>query len=109
MSDERFSSHAVYKRPQPVWISRKAPMFTSILLAFDLAIAISALASGWLWWLASRQRIRRISRHEELDAADLNRIVTALNRTQILNSRAALTTAAAAVFAVIRLLLNYLA
>ena len=75
----------------------------------DIAIAAFALASAWLWWLASGQRLRRISRREELDAADINRIVTALNRTQILNSRAALTTAAAAVLAVARLALGRLA
>ena len=79
------------------------------VLALDLLIVGAALASAWLWWAASRHRVRRISRHEVLDAADINRIVTALNRTQILSSRAALATALAAVLAVIRLCLNALA
>ena len=41
-----------------------------------------------------------------LDAADINRLVTALNRTQILNARAALSTAIATVLAGIRLALS---
>jgi hypothetical protein len=67
---------------------------------FDVAIGLGALSS-WFWWLASQQRIRRVSRLEHLDAADINRIVITLNRTQLLNARAALiaslTAAAAAV------------
>ncbi len=77
------------------------PSFLIVLL--DIAIVAAALASSWLWWLASRQRIRRIKRGEILDHADINRLVTAMNRTQILNSRAALATAAATVLAGVRL------
>ncbi len=73
------------------------------MVLLDLSIAGFALASAWLWFRASRHRVRRISRNETLDAGDLNRIVTALNRTQILNARAALTTACAAVLGAIRL------
>jgi hypothetical protein len=79
------------------------------LLALDVLIVGAALASAWLWWAAGRHRVRRISRHEELDAADINRLVTALNRTQILNSRAALATALAAVLAALRVCLTALA
>ncbi len=82
-------------------------MFPYVLKALDAAIVVAALASSWMWWLASCQRVRRISRTEELDAADINRMVTALNRTQILNSRAALATAAATVLAGVRLALNH--
>ena len=78
-------------------------------LALDLLIIAAALASAWLWWAASRHRVRRISRDEVLDAADINRLVTALNRTQILSSRAALATALAAALAGLRLLLHALA
>jgi hypothetical protein len=74
----------------------------------DTLIIAAALASSWLWWLASRNRVRRISRHEVLDAADINRLVIALNRTQILNARAALATAVAAVLTAIRLGLSTL-
>jgi hypothetical protein len=59
-----------------------------LVVVLDLLIVAAALASAWLWFIASRHRVRRVSRHEVLDAADINRIVTALNRTQILNARA---------------------
>ena len=79
----------------------------SLLIAFiDFVIIFAALASAYLWWQASRQRVRRISRTEELNYADVNRIVTAMNRTQILNSRAALTTAIAAAMGGLRLAIN---
>jgi hypothetical protein len=77
-----------------------------LIRTLDLLAVSAALASAWFWWLASRQRIRRIARHEELDAADMNRLITALNRAQILNSRAALATALTALFAAARLLLD---
>ena len=80
-----------------------------VTVFLDVLIAGFAGASAWLWYLASRHRTRRISRNEVLDAGDLNRIVTALNRTQILNSRAAITTACAAVLATIKLCLDVLA
>lgn len=82
-------------------------VLSTLAVVLDAAIVISALASAALWWKASRARLRRISRHEELDAADINRIVTALNRTQILNSRAAVTTALASVLAAMRLALGW--
>ncbi len=81
-------------------------MLTTLNLVLDLMIALAACLSAWFWWVASRQRVRRISRTEELDAGDMNRIVTALNRTQILNARAALFTALAAVSAAARILLG---
>jgi hypothetical protein len=71
------------------------------MLLVDALIGSGALASSWLWWRASRQRLRRISRLEELDAGGVNRIVTALNRTQILNLRAALAASATAALAVL--------
>jgi hypothetical protein len=66
-------------------------------------VVAAALLSAWYWWLASRQRVRRIARDEILDAADMNRLVTSLNRTQLLNARAALATAAAGVLAAVRM------
>jgi len=78
------------------------------VLVVDLLIIGAALTSAWLWCVASRQRVRRISRHQVLDAADINRLVTAMTRTQILNSRAALVTACAAVLAAIRFFLDAL-
>lgn len=81
-------------------------LMSALAVVLDAAIIMAALASAALWWKASRVRLRRISRNEELDAADINRIVTALNRTQILNSRAAITTALASVLAAMRLALG---
>ena len=75
-------------------------IFAALIL--DGLIIVTIFASAVLWFLASRNRLRRISRHEVLDSADINRIVTTMNRTQILNSRAALATALSALFAAIR-------
>ena len=81
-------------------------IFADILVRFlDFAIIGFALPSGWLWLVASRRRLRRISKHEILDAADYNRIITSLNRSQILNSRAALATAMAAFLAALRIII----
>jgi hypothetical protein len=74
----------------------------------DFSIVAAALFSAVFWFLASRQKMRRISRKEELDAADINRILTQLNRAQILNARAALMTALATLLAAMRLLIDAL-
>lgn len=81
---------------------------THLVQLIDLLIVGGTLASAWLWWASGRRRVRRVSRHEVLDAADINRLVTALNRTQILNSRAALATACVALLAALRFCLNAL-
>jgi hypothetical protein len=60
-----------------------------------LAIA-AALLAAWYWYQAGDRPPRRISSDEELDAADINRIVVALHRAAILNRRAALASAASA-------------
>ncbi|MCX7379833.1 MAG: hypothetical protein NT133_00060 [Alphaproteobacteria bacterium] len=49
-----------------------------------------------------------MSRDEVLDAADMNRLITAMNRNQILNARAALATAAATLLAGARVFLDVL-
>lgn len=77
-----------------------------MLQLIDIVIAMLAATSAWYWWLASRQRLRRVSRREELDAGDINRIVTALNRTQIMNARAALYASAMAILAAARMLIQ---
>ncbi len=74
-----------------------------MIVVLDGVIGLCALASSYVWWLASRQRLRRISRLEELDAADMNRLVTVLNRTQILNARAAMLASATAALAALRI------
>lgn len=80
-------------------------MSTAIIL-LDAAIITAALLSAWFWHLASQTRMRRVSRNEIFDAADFNRVVTAMNRVQILSARAAAATAAAAGLAGLRLLLD---
>jgi hypothetical protein len=64
-----------------------------LLDAFGIATAVLA---AWLWYAAGSRRLRRISRFEALDSADLNRIVATINRSSLLNSRAALATAVSA-------------
>ena len=64
------------------------------------------LFSAFLWFVASRNRLRRISRNEIIHYADINRIVTAINRAQILNSRAAMMTALAAFLAGLRMMMD---
>ncbi len=67
---------------------------------------VSALIAAGLWLRASTARVRRVSRDETLDAADINRIVIAVNRSQILNRRAALATAVSAVATALRFALD---
>lgn len=77
----------------PVWLPT----------ALDLLIVVAAAASAWFWWAATVRPVRRVSRHEVIDYADLNRLVVALNRTAILNRRAAIATALATSLGAIRL------
>ncbi|MCZ8376975.1 MAG: hypothetical protein O9342_16500 [Beijerinckiaceae bacterium] len=63
----------------------------------DLLALVSALVAAWLWYRASSNAVRRVSKHEELNALDLNRIITAINRTQAMNRRAAIATAVSAI------------
>jgi len=79
-----------------------------LTLGLDLVAVAAALAAAGFWYLASLRTVRRISRGEILDAADINRIVIAINRNQILNSRAALSAAVAALAAAVRFGLDWL-
>ncbi len=74
----------------------------TLALSLDILVIATTLLAAWLWFQASGRSLRRLSKHEELDASDLNRIVTAYNRAALLNRRAALATAAAAVLAGLR-------
>ena len=78
----------------------------ALTIILDALIILVMLLSAFLWFLASRSRLRRISRHEVLDYADINRIVTAVNRAQILNARAAFMTALAALLAAFRVMID---
>lgn len=79
---------------------------TILVVALDLMVFALICASAWFWYAASRNRLRRVSMREELDAADINRIIVAMNRSQILNSRAAMATAYAGMLAFLRLLVD---
>lgn len=71
-------------------------MLYVLILALDALAIVAALLASWLWYKAGRRRIRRISLFEALDAADINRLVTAMNRNALLNMQAALASAASA-------------
>lgn len=79
-----------------------------MLVFFDILTIGLAMLAAYLWFQSSRTRYRRISRHEAIDAADLNRIIVAMNRSQIANQRAALATAASAFALGLRLLVDLL-
>lgn len=67
-----------------------------MILWLDVLAMLAAFASSLLWFKASGKSLRRVHKGEALDEHDLNRIITAFNRNQILNSRAALATAVSA-------------
>ena len=79
-----------------------------MLMFFDVLTIALALLAAYLWFASSRTRYRRISYREALTAHDLNRIIVALNRSQIANQRAALATAASAFSLALRLALDLL-
>lgn len=72
----------------------------------DLAIVIAAVFSAWFWLQAAGKPQRRVSKFEEFNHADINRLITALNRARILNARAAVTTAIAALLGGFRVALD---
>ena len=61
-----------------------------------LFYVLAILAASWPWKSAGRRPGRRISRSEEMDARDIDRIVVAINRTAMPNRQAALASAASA-------------
>ena len=82
-------------------------MWVVAIYILDLMISAAAVVSCWLWYKASRRRVHRVGRREVLDAADINRLVTNINRTQILNARAAMATAIAASLGIMRYAVSY--
>ncbi len=74
----------------------------TLLIALDVATIVATLAASWFWFAASRRILRRVSRFEDLDSADLNRIVTSINRGNLLNRRAALASGVAAALVALR-------
>ena len=83
-------------------------MLQFAIYLLDALIVVAAVLSAWFWLRASGKRVRRVSKHETFDHADINRLVVALNRAQILNARAAKATAAAALLGGLRILLDFL-
>ncbi len=79
-----------------------------LILIIVIAAISTAVVAAWLWFQASGRTVRRISYRETLDAGDFNRIVTALNRAQLLNSRAAIATGISALCVAFRFLLDLL-
>jgi hypothetical protein len=69
----------------------------TLTFVLDLFGCISGFLAAWLWLRASGRTVRRVTRFEELDASDLNRLVIAINRTNLLNRRAALAATASAI------------
>lgn len=74
----------------------------------DISIVIAAFVSAWFWLQAGGRPMRRVSKYEEFNHADLNRLVTALNRARLHNARAAIATAIAALLAGLRVALDLL-
>lgn len=75
----------------------RPPDLPILFIVLDLAATFSSLVAAALWYQAGARTLRRISRFEDLDHADLNRLVVAMNRSALLNRRAALASAAAAI------------
>ena len=79
-------------------------MLPTLLLFLDTVAIIAALMASWLWFRSSQSRVRRVAKDEELSAADINRIVVTINRSQILNAQAALVTAVSAIAVALRMI-----
>lgn len=86
---------------------RDMPLTPQTLL--DLSALASAIAAAWYWWLASRVNLRRLSKFENLDYQDMNRLIVSFNRAQILSGRAAFATGLSAIFVAARLVLDLFA
>ena len=79
-----------------------------MILALDIIAMLAAFASAVLWFAASGKSLRRVHKGEVLDEHDINRIITAYNRNQILNGRAALATGISAVAVGLRFVVHLL-
>jgi len=79
-----------------------------VIVVLDLIAMLAAFVSSVLWFLASGKSLRRVYKGEALDEHDMNRLITAFNRNQILNGRAALATAISATAVGLRFLVQIL-
>lgn len=87
---------------------RQKPGMMSIARLLDLLALVSALAAAWLWFRASSYRLRRVAKSEEVNWLDLNRIILGINRSQLLNRRAAMATAISALAIAFKLAHDFL-
>lgn len=85
-----------------------AAAMSLLITVVDNAALLTALLAVWFWFRASERQVRRVSYREALDAAAYNCVVTALNRAQLLNSRAAIATEISALLVALRLFLGLL-
>jgi len=92
--------------PAPTSKGKEMAFLTTILDGLGL---VTAAAAAWFWYLSGNRRLRRVSRFEKLDYADLNRIVTAFNRASILNRQAAKAAAASAAALALRFAVDLVA
>jgi hypothetical protein len=83
-------------------------MTAVLLVSADLAAIVSAVVAAVLWYRAGTRGLRRMSKEEEFDFHDFNRVITAFNRAAILNKRAAIASAVSALFVALRFLLDML-
>jgi hypothetical protein len=74
--------------------------------AIELSALITAVLAAILWAMACQHTLRRVSKSEVIDAADLNRMIVVINRSQILNARAALMTALSTLLLAMRFAMN---
>jgi hypothetical protein len=74
--------------------------------AIEISALITAVLAAILWAMACRHTLRRVSKREVVDASDLNRMIVVINRSQILNARAALMTALSTLLLAIRFAMN---
>ena len=81
----------------------------TLIFVLDLLALASALLAAYLWFRASNYRVRRVNKNEEINSLDLNRIVTSINRTQVLNRRAALASGLSAMIIALKLAHDLLA
>lgn len=77
-----------------------------MIVLLDALVVCAALTSAWYWYLASDRRLRRITEHEVLNVSDLNRVIAAINKMQILSARAAMATAMAGLLTALRVALD---
>ena len=49
-------------------------MHQVLVYILDAAIVAAAILSAWFWMRASGKRLRRVSKHETFDHADINRL-----------------------------------